>query len=522
MSQPNIQARTGGGGDGKGDRHWADRAAEEIVGRGVDRPVVATGISPSGPFHVGHLREILTGDAVARALRERGAAARLVFIVDNLDPLRKVYPFLDEKIFGPLVGRSLCEIPGPDGKGRYDEHFLAPFLDVLEQLHVEAEVLPASELYGSGRMNDVVFAALERRDRIASLLEEVTGKTIPPEWSPWNPRDPDTGRITSAEALDFDREEGWVRFRVIESGREHRTSVAGGGKLTWRVDWPARWKALGVTAEPFGKDHASRGGSYDSGIRLAREVFETEPPHPIVYEWISLRGQGDMAASKGNVLEPSLLLEMVPPEVLRYLVMKARPTKAIRFDPGLPLLRLVDEVDEPEAKGRDARALELSRAAGFQPVGVPFKHLVLVAQIAGFDTGRAIEILERGGYEGLDEEALSPRIAMARRWIERFAPDEVKVELARQIPASVSELSPAQKSFLGRLAELLPGLREPEEIQQAIRELAAGEEGPGVAQGFQAVYRTLIDRDRGPRAGAFIAFLGTSEAAGRFAEASRS
>ncbi|MDQ7006731.1 MAG: lysine--tRNA ligase [Acidobacteriota bacterium] len=518
MTEPNTKEQASAG----GESHWADRAASQIAATGSGPFVVCTGISPSGPFHVGHLREILTGDAVTRALRDQGQDARLVFIVDNLDPLRKVYPFLDPEIFADKVGFPLVALPGPDGQGRYDQHFLAPFLDALETLGVDADIRPASEFYGSGQMNDVVFTALEKRDTIARILEEVTGKTVPPEWSPWNPRDPDSGRICAARVLDFDRREGWIRFRVTESGAEHVRRVTEGGKLTWRVDWPARWKALGVSVEPFGKDHASRGGSYDSGKRLAREVFDMEPPFPIVYEWIALKGQGDMSASRGNVLEPSRLLEAVPPEVLRYVVLKARPTRAIRFDPGLPLLRVADEVDRGAEGGPPNRALELSTAADVERLGVPWRHLVLVGQIADFDPDRAREILERGGYRDLEPSALARRLEMVRRWLESFAPEEVKVSVCATLPASVAELSESQKRLLGRLAEALESLDDPEAIQATIRELGGAEDGPGVGEGFKAVYRALIDRDRGPRAGHFIAALGPRQVARRLAEAAGS
>ena len=516
MTEPSTKGNPPASG---GETHWADRAAREISASGDGPFVVCTGISPSGPFHVGHLREILTGDAVTRALRDQGKDARLLFIVDNLDPLRKVYPFLEPAIFADKVGFPLVELPGPSGEGRYDQHFLAPFLEALETLGVEAEILPASELYGSGKMNDVVFTALEQRDTVARILEEVTGKTLPAEWSPWNPRDPDSGRICSAEVLDFDRGGGWIRFRVADSGKEYTRQVTEGGKLTWRIDWPARWKALGVSVEPFGKDHASRGGSYDSGKRLAREVFDSEPPFPIVYEWIALKGQGDMSASRGNVLEPSLLLETVPPEVLRYVVLRARPTRAIRFDPGLPLLRVADEVDRADAGDR---ALELSRAAAVTPLGVPLGHLVLVGQIADFDPARAREILERGGYRELDPQNLARRLEMARRWLEHFAPEEVKITICQRPPASVEHLSEAQKRLLGRLAEALESLEDPEAIQTTIRELATADDGPGVGEAFKAVYRVLIDRDRGPRAGHFIAALGPRKVARLLAEAAGS
>ena len=89
----------------KAQGHWADEAADQILLRpGPHR--ISTGISPSGPIHVGNLRETLTGDAVARVLRERGAEVRLEFVADDFDPLRRVYPFLDEATYSPLVGRA--------------------------------------------------------------------------------------------------------------------------------------------------------------------------------------------------------------------------------------------------------------------------------------------------------------------------------------------------------------------------------------------------------------------------------
>ena len=51
--------------------HWSDVMAQRLAQRG-DKHIVATGITPSGEFHIGHLREILTGDMIARAARRAG------------------------------------------------------------------------------------------------------------------------------------------------------------------------------------------------------------------------------------------------------------------------------------------------------------------------------------------------------------------------------------------------------------------------------------------------------------------
>ncbi len=507
-------------GSAKRETHWADRAAEEIAARGGEA-VVATGISPSGHFHVGHLREIITGDALRRALSDRGVKARMVFIVDNVDPLRKVYPFLDAERFKPFVGKPLHEVPAPAGEGSYDDYFLGPFLEALGKLGVETEVVKANELYTSGRMDDVIFTALEKRDVIAAILEEVTKKAVAEDWSPWNPRCTSCGSLVKGVVLGFDRAAGTVHSRCGICGEESNQPAATGGKLTWRVDWAARWAALGVTVEPFGKDHASRGGSYDTGQRFAREVFGIEAPYPMVYEWISLAGKGDMSASKGNVLSVAEMLEVVPPEVLRYLVLKARPTKTVTFDPGRPLGQLLDEVDDASARGRDDRALELSRAAGFKPVGVPFHHVVLVAQLAEYDIARVLEMLHEGHYEGLDPEAVEARVKLARGWLERFAPEDQRIEVTESLTEGVAALSAEQKAYLGQLAEKLPGLSEAGEIHQLVYGLAKAEGGPGPKPGFQAIYQALLGRDRGPKAATFIAALGTERVAKRLAEASQ-
>ena len=498
--------------------HWADEVAASVLATGRE-PVLSTGISPSGEIHIGNLREVLTADAVYRALLDRGATPRFNYVCDNLDPLRRVYPFLDPEVYGPLVGRPLSEIPCPCGRhASYADHFLEPFLESLRTLHVHVELERADRMYKDGRMNGEIAAALSGRDRIAAVLRELTGKEVAPDWSPFNPLCPQCGRIDRAKTTGFSQERQTVDY-ACACGATGTVPMAGGGKLTWRVDWPARWKMLGVTVEPFGKDHATRGGSYDTGVRIVREVFSAEPPFPIPYEWIALRGQGDMSSSKGNVLSIARALELVPPEALRYLVLRERPQRTIVFDPGLPLLQLVDEVDDAQAAGRDERSLALSRAAGFDPVGVPFKHLVVVAQAARFDLDAILAILERTGYPDLDRGAVAARLSYARQWLDNFAPEDLKFEVKEALPPEAASLGEPQRLFLARLAASLSPQLDGEAIHALVYALAREVSGAKPAELFQAIYLALLGKPRGPRAGWFVAALGAEFCAARFREA---
>lgn len=312
--------------------HWADTVAQELLPLRAQH-LISTGITPSGDYHVGHLREVLTAEGVYRALRDHGADCRLSYVADTMDPLRRVYAFLDPAVYQEHVGKPLCDVPCPCGAhASYAEHFLAPFLEAMQTLGVQLEVLLAHETYRSGKLDTQIIQALEHTETIKRILHDETGKQERDDWSPYNALCAACGRLAHTKVTGFDAAAKTVSY-TCTCGHSATAPVSQGGKLTWRVDWPARWQALGVTVEPFGKDHASRGGSYDTGKRIVREVFGGEPPYPVPYEWIALKGQGDMSSSKGNLVSIFNLAQTIPPEVVRYMIFRVKPMRSISFDP---------------------------------------------------------------------------------------------------------------------------------------------------------------------------------------------
>jgi lysyl-tRNA synthetase class 1 len=144
--------------------HWSEAIAQDIVAkRKEQKHVIATGITPSGDIHVGNLREIITGDAVYAALRSMDVDARLIYIADTFDPLRRRYPFLPPE-YEAHVGKPISEIPDPEGcHTSYADHFVQPFLSSLVDLGIKIEVLRADELYNSGLYVDTIKEALVKR-----------------------------------------------------------------------------------------------------------------------------------------------------------------------------------------------------------------------------------------------------------------------------------------------------------------------------------------------------------------------
>ncbi len=479
--------------------HWADAIADELLKIRRDHRI-ATGITPSGPIHLGNLREMLTADAIRRAVIDKGGEAEIVYIADTFDPLRRRYPFLPKE-YEDYVGMPLSLIPDPEGcHENYAEHFLQPFLESLEILNIPVEVKKAHEMYEKGEYEEVTRVALENRDRIAKILAEVTGRKIEEDWSPFMPLCKNCRRLTTTKVVSF---EGRKVGYVCSCGSEGEVSLRE-GKLVWRVDWPARWKILGITCEPFGKDHASAGGSYDTGKRIAKEIYGINPPYPVPYEWINLKGVGAMSSSKGVVVPVREFVEIVPPEIVRYVIIRVKPKKHIDFDPA-NLLDLVDEFEDGLKKGD--RSVELSMIPNVVYSDVPFRHLIVVGQIAKWDLNKVFEILERNGYriDDATRRDVERRIKYARAWLERFASDRLKFEIVEDVDRDA--FSEDELKFLREFAESLREDASAEEIHNRVYEVANAL-GIKPSKAFQAIYKAILGKNYGPRAGYFIKTLG--------------
>src|SRR5215203_1344523 len=410
---------------------WAERVADSL---GAGPHVVVSGISVSGNIHAGNLREVLVAEAVANALRQRGEEVRFIFHADTIDPLRKIAPGIP-KSYEEYIGHSLSHIPDPEGcHVSYAEHFLVPFKEALTEMEMDIEVLRSHELYEQGVYTEVTREAIEHTDELRGILQEVTNRKMPENWSPYLPR-ASSGRLTGMRILEYLPEQTSVVFADEDGWEDSADYSRGEGKLGWRVELAARWKALGVTFEPFGKDHTSRGGSTDTADRMAREVFDYPVPGRYEYEWIGLKGRGDMSSSRGIVLLPKDLLRIMPPGAVRRIILGRDPAR--RFDIDL--------------EGGFPRFMDEYRAEAGEPY-VPFAHLVSVALPVGEDTDAAAQMLRRGGYEDAarDTRRLARDLYYARNWAAEWAPESMRLGLLDPAESGeiAADLDDEQRAYL--------------------------------------------------------------------------
>ncbi len=516
---------------------WADAVADAIEQRDPEGPIVIKGgVSPSGIPHIGHVNEILRAYYVAETLRLRGHEVRQVFTSDDRDRLRKLPRQLadldgnivglgeiDAGALGRNLGRPYTDIPDPFGASdSYGDHFTKLLRQSVEELGIDVEFVSNTQLYEDGEFDDIVRHVLENADTAREVLAAYQDK-VDEDYVPFFAICDECGQLTET-ITDVDLDAGEVSYlcedietgddTISGCGHEGTTSIRN-GKLPWRFEWPAQWRILDVDFEPFGKDHAE--GSWPSGVDVARNVVDVEPPIPMVYEWFTLEGEA-LSSSSGHVVRVDEVLELLEPEVLRYFFVK-EPLKQRDFSVE-NLDQLVDEFDRfEETYFGEREASESERAFAEQAyplvvdevreerVRIPYTFAAVLGMTE--DEELREQIARKQGHitddtpEWAVKEALA-RVERARNWARRTG-NEFDYELKRQEMPEVA-FDEEIEIALDELADFVEEGHDGEAIQSEIYETAKRHD-IDMGEFFGAGYRLFFDDDEGPQLGTFLGKL---------------
>ena len=494
---------------------WLNKIADEVIAAHPDGDIlVSSGVSPSGVYHVGTLREVLTADAIMLILRQRGRNSSHTHVVDDLDPLRKIpagVPVEFEKYFG----MSLIDVPAPDGKASsWADYYFKDFVNSAKTLGLEMDIMRSHKKYQAGFFVPAVEKVLAGIDKARQVLSDISGRQLDENWSPIQIKE--DNYLKSRKFLSIDTAKKTIQYEDKSGAAKDISYAKGEVKLYWRLDWPARWWLLGVDVEPFGRDHATKGGSYDTGVGLMKKVFGDKPPLPVPYNFINRTGQTKkMSKSTGDTLAISDMLEILPPEVLRYFVLRYSPDKLLFFDETDGVIKLIDEFAELLAKEDKSPEdellirISLGNIAESTISNIPFSHLVASYQAALKDPETTLDIIGRTEHKPTvdkQQETIKKELKFIDNWLKSWAPDDVKFELAAKPPKLLSE---AEREYLLALAakvEKAPKDADGEWFHKAIYEFKDSS-GLSPKQLFSTLYKVLIGQEHGPRAGWFLSIL---------------
>lgn len=519
---------------------WSERLAEEIearLGTAADGPIVcASGISPSGPIHMGNLREVFTTHLVAEALRARGHDVVHLHSWDDYDRLRKVPAGVDAS-FAEQIGRPLAGIPDPSepDAGSYGEHFMREFTGALRELGIEMHEVRQSEQYPAGTYNAQIRRAMDARELIFDTLaaQQTSGRQDKPleerrrEYFPFKAFCEACGRDdTTVTAYDA----GTATLTYLcRHGHNGTMSLADGeqisGKLVWKVDWPMRWAYEHVAFEPAGEDHHAPTGSFTVGRTLVRDVFGGEPPHSTVYSFVSLAGLGGkLSGSAGGAPVPAAALELLEPAIVRWLYIRRLPSQGFAIDlTAKGVQKLYDEWDRfvtaasaPDAGAADSAmyALSVRTSAGdvvATPRRVSFRLLAAAADLTQGNREQIVRIVAQHLDEPVAMGELEPRLSCAIEYVE-LLPAVQRTTLRSAFHAPTWDtLDEATRNGVAALARSLgddwslDGLTTlvyaiPKDMLGLPRDAAPSPQLKSAQRAFfKALYQLLCASDTGPR-----------------------
>lgn len=549
---------------------WVSRFADEVIAeserRAPGKPVVvASGLSPSGPIHLGNLREVMTPHLVADEVRRRGHQVRHLISWDDYDRYRKVPAGISgvDDSWAEHIGKPLTSVPAPQGSAHpnWAEHFKAAMVASLAEMGVEFDGISQTEQYTSGVYREQVLHAMRHRQDIDAILAQYRTKKAPPKKQQQKPVDeaeleaaegsgaaaeddgssgsagyfpykPYCGNcekdLTTVTAYDDDSTELTYACTACGFSETVRLSEFNRGKLVWKVDWPMRWAYEGVIFEPSGVDHSSPGSSFQVGGQIVG-IFGGEQPIGPMYAFVGISGMAKMSSSKGGVPTPADALQIMEPQLLRWLYARRRPNQSFKIAFDQEIQRLYDEWDRLDAKVADGTALPADVAAHSRAVRtaagelprtarpLPYRTLASVADITAGHEDQALRILsDLDPADPLGTLAeVRPRYDKAEAWINTHVPADQRTIVREEPDAELLKSLDEQGRQSLRL--LLDGLAGHWSLE-GLTHLVYGV--PKVQAGFSAdatpkelppeiktaqrsffalLYHLLVGRDTGPR-----------------------
>ena len=472
-----------------------------------------TGYGPSGLPHIGTFGEVARTTMIRRAFEEiSDIPTRLICFSDDVDGMRKV----PENVPNPdalreHLQRPLTSVPDPfgthDSFGAHNNAMLRRFLDTFG---FQYDFISATEFYRDGKFDEVLLRAAERYDDLMAVMLASLRDERQQTYSIFLPIHPVTGRVMYVPIKQVDAKAGTITFDD-EDGSEMTLPVTGGHvKLQWKPDFGARWAALDVDFEMYGKDHSTNTPIYD---RIC-EILGGRAPDHFTYELFLDQNGEKISKSKGNGLTIDEWLGYASPESLSYFMyLKPKTAKRMYFD---VIPKAVDEyhqqlrayVDQDDAARLNNPVWHIH--GGNPPVSnmvVPFAMLLNLASVASAKDKQGLWGFIKRYAPGASPES-HPDLDAAAGFALKYFDDFVKPSRVFRAPSAVERA--AMLDLAARRKDWDGGL-DADALQTMVFAVGKDHGFEPLRGWFTALYEVLLGASQGPRFGGFIALYGVDE-----------
>lgn len=222
-----------------------------------------------------------------------------------------------------------------------------------------------------------------------------------------------------------------------------------------------------------------------------------------------------MSSSKGLGLKARDLTSVLPSSVGRFLFTRTDYRQAIEFDPvdSMAIPDLFDEYDrcwQAYNIGSDedlGRAFVLSQAGEIPPkqqLFLPrFRDVANYMQLANIHVEKKFTEMKGSSLNELETKILKERETYARVWIDRYAPQDFRIQMSSSVPATAQSLTEKQKEYLREVVQLLHQAHDADALQLDLY-AAAKKLSLDSNEAFAGIYLALTGKTHGPRAAWFL------------------
>jgi len=471
-----------------------------------------TGYGPSGLPHIGTFGEVARTTMIRRAFEVLSdIPTRLICFSDDMDGMRKVPGNVpNPEGLQEHLQKPLSAVPDPFGEfDSFGDHNNAMLRRFLDTFGFEYEFISATEFYKSGQFDEVLLRAVKEYDAIMEVMLASLREERQATYSCFLPISQKTGRVMYVPMKSVDAAAGTITFDD-EDGEEQTVSVTGGQvKLQWKPDFGARWAALGVDFEMYGKDHSTNTPIYD---KICRILGAPAPAH-FVYEMFLDENGEKISKSSGNGISIDEWLTYAGAESLSYFMyQKPKTAKRLFFD---VIPKAVDEYHQQlrAYAGQDSKqrlANPVFHIHGHNvpasTMVVPFAMLLNLASVSGaHDKETLWGYIRRYAPEASPKT--HPDMDAAAGFAVRYYEDFVAPSKTYRAPSGL------EREALTELRDKLAAwdaLADGEELQSLVFSVGRERFDP-MRDWFKALYQVLLGADQGPRFGSFIALFGVEE-----------
>ena len=523
---------------------WARKIAEREKKLKRDLKVFRTesGLGASGVPHIGSFGDVLRQYGVTLALQNIGLKSELVAFCDDRDGLRKVplgFPdWLEEHI-----GKPVTDIPDPFKCHKsFGAHMSSMLIESLEEAGINFSFMSGYEIYKTGVLNEQIEKILLQSTLAGEVIKKILGQEKFTEMLPYLPTCENCGKIYTTRSYELLPKEHKVLYScdleflgknrnngkdILVKGCGHKGETSyfnANGKLAWKVEFAARWCALGIVFEAHGKDILD---SVKVNDEICRRILGWEPPLHFVYEMFLDKGGKKISKSIGNVLSPQVWFKYATPVSLILLMLKrSEGTREINVTDIPSYMDDVDKLEDvyfglkEEKNPRDlfnAKRLfefvHLLKPPKKVSLHVPYNRMIEIAKIlpeknqVEFTLEKLKEFSHVKKIDSSIRSEVEKRLEFAKNWNEDFLKTEV-VEI---------KLSDAEKESIKKLIDAIEKETDGEKLQYKIFEIAKTS-GIKPVEFFRVIYKIILNSERGPRLGPYIIERGKKEVIGKLKE----